>query len=53
MTQLEFEIVRQKVNAKYEGQYKLVESGFSKKLRTRPNPVGEPEIRATSNQHPE
>ena len=39
MTQLEFEIVRQKVNAKYEGQYKLVESGFSKKLRTRPNPV--------------
>lgn len=30
MTQSEFEIVRQKVNAKYEGQYELVESGFSK-----------------------
>ena len=32
MTQSEFEIVRQKVNAKYEGQYKLVEPRFSKLL---------------------
>ena len=32
MTQSEFEIVRRKVDAKYEGQYKLVEPRFSKLL---------------------
>jgi len=38
MTESEFEIARQKVNAKYEGQYELVEPGFSKKLPLRQGP---------------
>ena len=40
MTLSEFEIARQKVNAKYDGQYQLVEPGFSDVLVLQPTNDG-------------